>query len=101
MTSPLSHLPWLSCILTLGPGRDAPSNTVCPSHHRWVLFEEKLEVGAGRWSTPHVPTVALPSLQKLRSLLAKGLVLLDCPALSLQELTGALGPFAGRAWASS
>ncbi|XP_044803518.1 anion exchange protein 4 isoform X3 [Bubalus bubalis] len=54
---------------------------------RWVLFEEKLEVGAGRWSTPHVPTVALPSLQKLRSLLAKGLVLLDCPALSLQELT--------------
>uniref|UniRef100_A0AC11CAU6 Solute carrier family 4 member 9 n=1 Tax=Ovis aries TaxID=9940 RepID=A0AC11CAU6_SHEEP len=53
---------------------------------RWVLFEEKLEVGAGRWSAPHVPTVALPSLQKLRSLLAKGLVLLDCPALSLQEL---------------
>uniref|UniRef100_A0A8C6CKK8 Solute carrier family 4 member 9 n=1 Tax=Moschus moschiferus TaxID=68415 RepID=A0A8C6CKK8_MOSMO len=53
---------------------------------RWVLFEEKLEVGAGRWSAPHVPTVALPSLQKLRSLLTKGLVLLDCPALSLQEL---------------
>ncbi|XP_065774764.1 anion exchange protein 4 isoform X3 [Muntiacus reevesi] len=53
---------------------------------RWVLFEEKLEVGAGRWSAPHVPTVALPSLQKLRNLLAKGLVLLDCPALSLQEL---------------
>ncbi|KAF4015155.1 hypothetical protein G4228_006302 [Cervus hanglu yarkandensis] len=55
---------------------------------RWVLFEEKLEVGAGRWSAPHVPTVALPSLQKLRNLLAKGLVLLDCPALSLQELAG-------------
>ncbi|XP_032332791.1 anion exchange protein 4 isoform X7 [Camelus ferus] len=53
---------------------------------RWVLFEEKLEVGAGRWSTPHVPTLALPSLQKLRSLLAKGLVLLDCPAQSLLEL---------------
>uniref|UniRef100_A0A8C4MAC2 Anion exchange protein n=1 Tax=Equus asinus asinus TaxID=83772 RepID=A0A8C4MAC2_EQUAS len=53
---------------------------------RWVLFEEKLEVGAGRWSAPHVPTLALPSLQKLRSLLAEGLVLLDCPARSLLEL---------------
>uniref|UniRef100_A0A4X1SFB3 Anion exchange protein n=1 Tax=Sus scrofa TaxID=9823 RepID=A0A4X1SFB3_PIG len=53
---------------------------------RWVLFEEKFEVGAGRWSAPHVPAVALSSLQKLRSLLAKGLVLLDCPAQSLLEL---------------
>ncbi|ELW54050.1 Anion exchange protein 4 [Tupaia chinensis] len=53
---------------------------------RWVLFEEKLEVGAGRWSAPHVPTLALPSLQKLRSLLAEGLILLDCPAQSLLEL---------------
>ncbi|XP_059030749.1 anion exchange protein 4 isoform X2 [Mustela lutreola] len=53
---------------------------------RWVLFEEKLEVGAGRWSVPHVPTLALPSLQKLRSLLAEGLVLLDCPAQSFLEL---------------
>nr|XP_019595960.1 PREDICTED: anion exchange protein 4 isoform X2 [Rhinolophus sinicus] len=53
---------------------------------RWVLFEEKVEVGAGRWSAPHVPTLALPSLQELRSLLADGLVLLDCPAQSLLEL---------------
>nr|KAF6482128.1 solute carrier family 4 member 9 [Molossus molossus] len=53
---------------------------------RWVLFEEKLEVGAGRWSAPHVPTLALPSLQKLRSLLAEGLILLDCPAQNLLEL---------------
>ncbi|XP_019061579.1 anion exchange protein 4 isoform X4 [Fukomys damarensis] len=53
---------------------------------RWVLFEEKLEVGARRWSAPHVPTLALPSLQKLRSLLAKGLILLDCPAQNLLEL---------------
>ncbi|XP_008572544.1 PREDICTED: anion exchange protein 4 isoform X2 [Galeopterus variegatus] len=53
---------------------------------RWVLFEEKLEVGAGRWSAPHVPMLALPSLKKLRSLLAEGLVLLDCPAQSLLEL---------------
>ncbi|XP_047412400.1 anion exchange protein 4 isoform X2 [Sciurus carolinensis] len=53
---------------------------------RWVLFEEKLEVGAGRWSAPHVPTLALPSLQQLRSLLSQGLVLLNCPAQSLLEL---------------
>ncbi|XP_047586443.1 anion exchange protein 4 isoform X2 [Lutra lutra] len=53
---------------------------------RWVLFEEKLEVGAGRWSVPHVPTLALPSLRKLRILLAEGLVLLDCPAQSFLEL---------------
>nr|XP_008253050.2 anion exchange protein 4 isoform X7 [Oryctolagus cuniculus]BAB18936.1 anion exchanger 4b [Oryctolagus cuniculus] len=53
---------------------------------RWVLFEEKLEVDAGRWSAPHVPTLALPSLQNLRSLLAEGLVLLDCPAQNLLEL---------------
>lgn len=64
-------------------------------HHRWMLFEEKLEVSAGRWSVPHVPILALPSLQKLRSLLAKGLVLLDCPARSLLELVGMTPAFAG------
>ncbi|XP_060035243.1 anion exchange protein 4 [Erinaceus europaeus] len=53
---------------------------------RWVLFEEKLEVGAGRWSAPHVPTLVLPSLQRLRSLLTQGLVLMDCAAQSLLEL---------------
>ncbi|XP_041500622.1 anion exchange protein 4 isoform X4 [Microtus oregoni] len=53
---------------------------------RWMLFEEKLEVDAGRWSAPHVPTLALPSLQNLRSLLAEGIVLLDCQAQSLLEL---------------
>lgn len=67
-------------------------------HRRWVLFEEKLEMGGGRWSAPHVPTLALPSLQKLRSLLMEGLVLLDCPAQSLLELVGMLGPFVGRTW---
>lgn len=57
-------------------------------------------MGAGRWSVPHVPTLALPSLQKLRSLLAEGLVLLDCPAQSFLELVGTWGAFAGRAWAT-
>ncbi|KAM9695581.1 LOW QUALITY PROTEIN: anion exchange protein 4 [Trichechus inunguis] len=53
---------------------------------RWVLFEEKLEMGAGQLSAPHVPTLALPTLQILHSLLAEGLILLDCPAQSLLEL---------------
>lgn len=75
----------------------APITQSIPLHHRWVLFEEKLEVGAGRWSVPHVPTLALPSLQKLRSLLAEGLVLLDCPAQSFLELVGMLGACTGRA----
>ncbi|XP_051019333.1 anion exchange protein 4 isoform X3 [Acomys russatus] len=53
---------------------------------RWLLFEEKLEMDAGRWSAPHVPTLALPSLQKLRTLMAEGIILLDCQAGSLLEL---------------
>ncbi|KAM9253316.1 LOW QUALITY PROTEIN: anion exchange protein 4 [Dugong dugon] len=52
---------------------------------RWVLFEEKLETGADQ-SAPHVPTLALPTLQNLHSLLAEGPILLDCPAQSLLEL---------------
>uniref|UniRef100_A0A2K6GV05 Anion exchange protein n=1 Tax=Propithecus coquereli TaxID=379532 RepID=A0A2K6GV05_PROCO len=79
-------LGWPQALEWRETGRDAPNNTIYPLHHRWVLFEEKLEVDAGRWSAPHVPTVALPSFQKLRSLLAEGLVLLDCPAQSLLEL---------------
>lgn len=78
--------------------REIPQITLStPLYCRWVLFEEKLEVGGGRWSAPHVPTLALPSLQKLRSLLAEGLVLLDCPAQSLLELVGMLGASVGRA----
>lgn len=37
-----------------------------------------------------MPILALPSLQKLRSLLAEGIVLLDCQAQSLLELVGRL-----------
>lgn len=96
-TPPLPYLPWLSCVPS-NNGRGVPSNTVYPNPCRWVLFEEKLELGAGRWSAPHVPTLALPSLQKLRSLLAEGLVLLDCPAQSFQELVGMLGAFKERGW---
>uniref|UniRef100_A0A8C0C517 Anion exchange protein n=1 Tax=Balaenoptera musculus TaxID=9771 RepID=A0A8C0C517_BALMU len=61
----------VSPLLNLG---ERPSGTLsAPLHHRQV-------------ERPSVPTVALPSLQKLHSLMAKGLVLLDCPAQSLLEL---------------
>ncbi|XP_077793246.1 anion exchange protein 4 isoform X11 [Macaca mulatta] len=81
-----------SLLLDMGEMPPITLSTSTHLHHRWVLFEEKLEVAAGRWSAPHVPTLALPSLQKLRSLLAEGLVLLDCPAQSLLELVGSTHP---------
>ncbi|XP_068960476.1 anion exchange protein 4 [Petaurus breviceps papuanus] len=54
---------------------------------RWMLFEEKLDLEARRWSSPHVPTLSLSSIWEFRALLTTGLVLLDCPIQSLSELT--------------
>ncbi|XP_044520466.1 anion exchange protein 4 isoform X3 [Gracilinanus agilis] len=54
---------------------------------RWILFEEKLDLEARRWSSPHVPTLSLSSIWELRALLTTGLVLLDCSVQSLSELT--------------
>ncbi|XP_056667374.1 anion exchange protein 4 isoform X1 [Monodelphis domestica] len=53
---------------------------------RWMLFEEKLDLEARRWSSPHVPTLSLSSIWELRALLTTGLVLLDCPVQSISEL---------------
>ncbi|XP_038627404.1 LOW QUALITY PROTEIN: anion exchange protein 4 [Tachyglossus aculeatus] len=54
---------------------------------RWLRFEEKLELGGARWSSPHVPTLPLHSLLALRrALLAGGLVLPDCPSWDLPQL---------------
>uniref|UniRef100_A0A6I8PB21 Anion exchange protein n=1 Tax=Ornithorhynchus anatinus TaxID=9258 RepID=A0A6I8PB21_ORNAN len=59
---------------------------------RWMRFEEKLELGAARWSSPHVPTLPLHSLLDLRRALpAGGLVLPDCPARDLPQLIGIWG----------
>lgn len=79
-----------SSLLDLG---EMPPVTLTAPLTRWVLFEEKLEVGAGRWSAPHVPTVALPSLRSSMACWPKGLVLLDCPALSLRSLQVPWDPF--------
>lgn len=47
---------------------------------RWIKFEENVEEGGNRWSKPHVATLALHSLFRLRELLSRGVILLDLSA---------------------
>ena len=51
-----------------------------------MKFEEDVEEGGNRWSKPHVATLSLHSLFKLRSLLLNGTVSLDMAASSLEEI---------------
>ncbi|XP_042692366.1 anion exchange protein 4 isoform X2 [Centrocercus urophasianus] len=53
---------------------------------RWIKFEEKVEDGGERWSTPHVPVLYLHSLFELRMCLQEGTVLLDLDAHSFKEI---------------
>ncbi|NXP67700.1 S4A4 protein, partial [Chloropsis cyanopogon] len=53
---------------------------------RWIKFEEKVEDGGERWSTPHVPALPLHSLFQLRTCLQKGTMLLDLDATSFKEI---------------
>ncbi|NXR02169.1 S4A4 protein, partial [Sagittarius serpentarius] len=53
---------------------------------RWIKFEEKVEDGGERWSTPHVPALPLHSLFQLRTCLQKGTMLLDLDAPSFKEI---------------
>ncbi|NWY16482.1 S4A4 protein, partial [Aphelocoma coerulescens] len=53
---------------------------------RWIKFEEKVEDGGERWSTPHVPALTLHSLFQLRTCLQKGTMLLDLDATSFKEI---------------
>uniref|UniRef100_A0A8C3H3L0 Anion exchange protein n=1 Tax=Corvus moneduloides TaxID=1196302 RepID=A0A8C3H3L0_CORMO len=55
---------------------------------RWIKFEEKVEDGGERWSTPHVPALSLHSLFQLRTCLQKGTMLLDLDATSFKEIIG-------------
>ncbi|XP_072486614.1 anion exchange protein 4 isoform X2 [Notamacropus eugenii] len=65
----------------------SPQNQEWKETGRWMLFEEKLDLEARRWSRPHVPTLSLSSILELRALLTTSLVLLDCPVQSLSDLT--------------
>ncbi|XP_051487536.1 anion exchange protein 4 [Apus apus] len=53
---------------------------------RWIKFEEKVEDGGDRWSTPHVPALTLHSLFQLRTCLQSGTMLLDLDASSFKEI---------------
>ncbi|NWI46818.1 S4A4 protein, partial [Picathartes gymnocephalus] len=53
---------------------------------RWIKFEEKVEDGGERWSTPHVPALPLHSLFQLRTCLQKGTMLLDLDATNFKEI---------------
>nr|XP_009938571.1 PREDICTED: anion exchange protein 4 [Opisthocomus hoazin] len=53
---------------------------------RWMKFEEKVEDGGERWSTPHVPALPLHSLFQLRTCLQKGTMLLDLDVHSFKEI---------------
>ncbi|XP_033629654.1 sodium bicarbonate cotransporter 3-like isoform X1 [Asterias rubens] len=53
---------------------------------RWIKYEEDVDVGADRWSKPHVATLPLHSLFELRSCLMNGTVCLDMEAEDLVQI---------------
>lgn len=57
---------------------------------RWIKFEENVEEGGNRWSKPHVATLALQSLFRLRELLSGGIILLDLPANHWEAIVNTL-----------
>ncbi|XP_061858773.1 anion exchange protein 4 [Colius striatus] len=63
-----------------------PAGPVWRETARWIKFEEKVEEGGERWSTPHVPALPLHSLFQLRTCLQKGTMLLDLDASTFKEI---------------
>ncbi|XP_038047145.1 sodium bicarbonate cotransporter 3-like isoform X1 [Patiria miniata] len=53
---------------------------------RWIKYEEDVDVGADRWSKPHIATLPLHSLFELRSCLMSGTVCLDMEAEDLLQI---------------
>ncbi|XP_022104609.1 sodium bicarbonate cotransporter 3-like isoform X2 [Acanthaster planci] len=53
---------------------------------RWIKYEEDVDVGADRWSKPHIATLPLHSLFELRSCLMTGTVCLDMEAEDLLQI---------------
>ena len=51
-----------------------------------MKFEEAVEIGGARWSKPRVASLTLHSIFELRSIISKGVVLLDCNAASLDGI---------------
>ena len=57
---------------------------------RWVRFEEDIEESGKRWSKPYVPSVSLASFIEFRQSFANGMVALDVPGNSLDDILGKL-----------
>ena len=55
---------------------------------RWIKYEEDVDVGADRWSKPHVSSLPLHSLFELRSCIMNGAVCLDMEADTLEQIAG-------------
>jgi hypothetical protein len=55
---------------------------------RWVKFQEDVEEGGKRWSKPFVPALQFTALAQLRDCLHNGIVMLDLPANSLDDIIG-------------
>ena len=54
--------------------------------HRWVKFEEDVEIGGNRWSKPHVGALTLHSLFELRSLFNDCILCMDMRANNLEDI---------------
>ena len=58
--------------------------------YRWVRFEEDIEENGKRWSKPHVPALPLASFIEFRQCFTEGMVALDVPGNSLEDIIGTL-----------
>ena len=56
--------------------------------YRWVRFEEDIEENGKRWSKPHVPALPLKAFIEFRQCFAEGMVALDVPGNSLEDIIG-------------
>ena len=63
---------------------------ICIRFDRWVRFEEDIEENGKRWSKPYVPSMPLSSFIEFRQCFANGMVALDVPGNSLEDILGKL-----------
>ena len=66
-------------------------NIYCIYHQtfsRWIKFEEHAEDVLGRWSKPHVTTLTQTSIDDLNHLIQEGVIMLDLPISSIQDIAG-------------
>ena len=61
-----------------------------PLIYRGVRFEEDIEENGKRWSKPYVPSMPLSSFIEFRQCFANGMVALDVPGNSLDDILGML-----------